>query len=66
MKYLILSICTFFFPLLAYAQESETVQETYSSVPLTVNLSIWEILFALLAPITLFAIAYLLITKFKL
>ena len=66
MKYLILSIYTLFFPLLAYAQESEVVEETYSNAPLTVTLSIWEILFALLAAITLFVIAYLLITKFKL
>lgn len=58
MKYLLLSMYTLFFPLLVYAQED--------SAPFRVKLSFWDVLFSILAPVTLFVIAYLLIKKFKL
>ena len=64
MKYILLSITTFFIPLTVYAQE--TLDETLSDTPTSISLSFWEILLAVLAPLTLFIIAYLLIKRFKL
>ncbi len=64
MKYILLSITTFFIPLTVYAQE--TLDETLSQTPTSISLSFWEILLAVLAPLTLFILAYLLIKKFKL
>lgn len=64
MKYILLSITTFFIPLTVYAQE--TLDETLSQTPTSISLSFWEILLAVLAPLTLFIIAYLLIKRFKL
>ncbi len=64
MKYILLSITTFFIPLTVYAQD--TLDETLTDTPTSISLSFWEILLAILAPLTLFIIAYLLIKRFKL
>ncbi len=64
MKYLLLSITTFFLPLCVHAQES--LDETLTNTPTSISLTFWEILLAVLAPLTLFVIAYLLIKRFKL
>lgn len=59
MKYILLTIFTYFLPTVVLAQESsENVNP--------VEFEFWQILLAFLAPLTFILIGYLLIKKFKL